>query len=219
MESNLDRARFNMVEQQIRPWEVLDQRILDVIGATARDRYVPAAYRNLAYSDTRIPLGHGQVMMNPNLEGRLLQALDTDPRDVALEIGTGSGYVTACLAQLVARVDSVEIVAELAEAARAKLAEFSNVTVHQGDASAGWGEPASYDAILVTGSVPEVPARMREGLKVGGRLCVIVGDPRAPVMEARLITRDGELEWSEESLFETHIAPLINADSAPRFKF
>ena len=153
-----------MVEQQIRTWEVLDQRVLDTILATPRHQYVPETYRKLAYTDTRIPLGHGEVMLNPNLEARMLQELEVGAEDRVLEVGTGSGFVTACLAQLGAAVDSVEIHADLATAARERLAGFDNVQVSTGDAASGWGEPAAYDAIMVTGSVPAVPDGLKQAL-------------------------------------------------------
>lgn len=216
---DFETARRKMVAQQIRPWEVLDERVLAVIEQTPREHYAPAEYRHLAYADMSIPLGHGQIMLAPKLEGRLLQALDLRPSDKVLEVGTGSGYVTALLAQLAKHVYSVEIVPELAEQAKRKLAAqgVSNVTVEVGDAARGWPVHAPYDAILVTGSLPMLPETLRTQLAPGGRLVAVVG--RAPAMEARRIERVGTSGWSEESLFETVIPPLVNAPEPPKFVF
>lgn len=215
-EINFEQARFNMIEQQIRPWEVLDQRVLDVIGQTPREDFVPPRYRNLAFADMRIPLGHGQVMMNPNIEGRLLQALRIQPSDSVLEVGTGSGYLTACLARLGSHVTSVDIFADFTESAQQKLTRhgIKNIRLHTGDAARGWN--GRYDAIALTGSLPELPESWRQCLNLDGRLFVILGNP--PVMDATLITRTGEQEWFEESLFDTEFPPLINA-SRPKFTF
>jgi len=212
-------ARQKMIAQQIRPWEVLDERVLDVIARTPREDYVPAEYRVLAYADMNIPLGHGQVMLTPKVEARLLQALDVRPKDKVLEIGTGSGYMTALLAALGGQIYSVEIIPELADEARRKLTAhgITNVVVETGDAARGWPAHAPYDAILVTGSLPLLPDSLREQLAPGGRLVAIVG--RAPAMEARRIERLDAYNWSEESLFETVVPPLINAPEPPKFVF
>lgn len=214
---NLELARHNMIEQQIRPWDVLDQRILDLLPQVPREDFVPPRYRKLAFADIEIPLGHGEVMMQPRLEARLLQALDVHPNDRILEIGTGSGYVTALLAHLGRHVISVELNGELLEQARQKLASHSivNVTLAQGDGAAGWSEGAPYDAILLTGSVPELPEAFLKTMTIGGRLVAVVGT--TPIMEAVLITRLGENEWSEEGLFETVTPPLRNAVSHQPF--
>jgi len=216
-EMNFEQARFNMVEQQIRPWDVLDQRVLDAIAQVPREAFVPEAYRKLAFSDVRIPLGHDQVMMNPNLEGRLLQALGLRAEDKVLEIGTGSGYVTACLATLAGHVTSVELFEDFSERAGERLAAqgIHNVELVVGDAAKGWGDEQSYEAIAVTGSLPTLPEAFRRALTVGGRLFVIVG--RSPVMEARLITRVGDEEWTEESLFETDFPTLLNVEAPTEF--
>ncbi len=214
---NLEQARHNMIEQQIRPWEVLDQHVLDLVARTPREDFVPSQYRRLAFTDMELPLGYGQSMMPPRLEARMLQTLAIQPNDTVLEIGTGSGYVTALLAQLARHVDSVEFYPELKAAAERNLGSymFTNVTLYVGDAANGWPEHGTYDAIVMTGSVPVLTTAMQQQLNVGGRLFVIVG--RAPVMEAQLITRLGPSEWSRESLFETVVAPLVNAPQPQRF--
>ena len=214
---NLEQARHNMVEQQIRPWEVLDQRILDLVGRVPREDFVPPRYRKLAFADIEIPLGHGEVMMQPRLEARLLQSLAVRPDDRVLEIGTGSGYVTALLAHLGRQVFSVELHGELLELAQQRLARhgITNVTLTQGDAAAGWSTGAPFDAILLTGSVPELPDAFRKALTIGGRLVAVVGT--MPIMEAVLITRLDENEWSVEPLFETATPPLRNTVSHQPF--
>ena len=215
---NFELARHNMIEQQIRPWDVLDQRVLDVIASVPREDFVPQRYRKLAFGDVAIPLGHGEVMLKPNVEGRILQALAVRPTDHVLEVGTGSGYLTACLARLAASVVSVDIVPDFVEAARQKLKthRLSNAALHVGDASRGWGEHR-YDAIAVTGSMATVADHWRQSLSLGGRLFVVVGQP--PVMEALLITRVGEREWVRESLFDTELPPLRNAAPSRIFEF
>jgi len=214
---NLEQARHNMIEQQIRPWEVLDQHVLDLIARTPREEFVPSQYRRLAFTDMELPLGYGQAMMPPRLEARMLQALAIQPNETILEIGTGSGYVTALLAQLASHVDSVEFYPELKATAERNLASymFTNVTLYVGDASNGWPEHGKYDVIAVTGSVPALTPGFQQQLNVGGRMFVIVG--QTPVMEAQLITRLGPNEWSRESLFETVVAPLVNAPQPQRF--
>ena len=215
---NFEQARFNMIEQQIRPWEVLDQRVLDTLASMPREDFVPERYRNLAFSDVAIPLGHGEFMFKPTVEGRLLQALAVKPSDLVLEVGTGSGYLTACLARLAGSVVSVDIVPDFIEVARQKLKALrsSNAVLHAGDASRGWGEHR-YDAIAVTGSMATVADHWRQSLSLGGRLFVVAGQP--PVMEALLITRIGEGEWLRESLFDTYLPPLRNSVTAKAFVF
>jgi len=211
-------ARFNMIEQQVRPWDVLDQRVLDVMGAVPREVFVPEKYRSLAFADTNIPLGHGQVMMTPNVEGRLLQALDITPADSILEIGTGSGYLTACLARLGRQVTSIEIFPDLSTAAGTRLAEHGipNVTLQQGDAADGIDSGMHYDVIAVTASVPVNREQFHSSLTIGGRLFLILGRP--PVMEAVLVTRTGKVAWTRESLFETALPPLVNAATTGQFE-
>jgi len=216
-EMNLDQARLNMIEQQIRPWEVLDQRVLDLLTTVPREDFVPEAYRLLAFADMNIPLGNGQVMMPPRVEARILQALNVQEDEAVLEIGTGSGYVTALLASLAKQVISVDINADMTRQAGDKLAAhgITNVTLETGDGAHGWNTHAPYDAIVITGSLPILPATFKQALKVDGRLLAIIGD--APAMEVVLITRVGEMEWAEEALFETDLSALINAPQPERF--
>jgi len=214
-----ERARYNMIESQIRTWEVLDQRVLDTLAAVRREGFVPEKYRPLAFVDMEIPIGHGEVMLAPKLEARLCQELTLKDTDRVLEVGTGSGYMTALLAHLSGHVYSVEIHQDLSAAAAAKLAVngIANVTLDVGDAGIGWGRHAPYDAIVLTGSVPLLPEAFRHQLVVGGRLLAIVGDP--PVMTARLTTCIAEGVFNETGLFETCIAPLRNVPQPERFVF
>lgn len=216
-EMNLDQARHNMIEQQIRPWEVLDQRVLDLLSTVPREDFVPSAYRNLAFADMNIPLGEGQVMMSPKVEARILQALNLQDHETVLEVGTGSGYVTALLANLAKRVISVDINPDMTRQAGEKLAAhgITNVTLETGDAALGWDAHAPYDAIVITGSLPLLPDNFKQTLNVGGRLLAIVGD--SPAMGVLLITRVGDAEWAQETLFETDLPALINAPQPERF--
>jgi protein-L-isoaspartate(D-aspartate) O-methyltransferase len=215
---NMEQARFNMVEQQIRPWDVLNTGVLDLLKKLKREQFVPPAQRDLAFMDLDIPLGHGAKMWQPKLEARALQALDLQRGDDVLEVGTGSGYLTALLANLAEHVTSVEIVKELSETAARNLAahHIDNVTLEIGDAANGWGS-AQYDAIVLTGSVPLQPAALLRNLKVGGRMFAVIGD--APAMEACLITRTSAESFSSVALFETSVAPLLNAPQPQRFVF
>lgn len=219
MNMNFERARFNMVEQQVRPWEVIDDRILSQMETIQREDFVPVRYRKLAFADLSIPLPHGQTMMRPKVEGRMLQAIALSEDDTALEIGTGSGYVTACLAGLCKRVVSVEYHEDLHHDASARLQEkgIRNVELFHGDAMSGWQPEQAHDVVVVTGSVPEVPEVFLGWVNPGGRLFVVTGD--APAMEARLLTRIGVSDWSEESLFETELPRLINSEPPPVFEF
>jgi protein-L-isoaspartate(D-aspartate) O-methyltransferase len=212
---NFERARFNMVEQQIRPWEVLDRAVLDLMERAPRDAFVPEEYRRLAYADTAVPIGHGEVMLPPRVEGRLLQALGVGPEERVLEIGTGSGFLTWLLAQRAAHVTSIELKPVLAERARINLASHGvgNATVEVGDGRRGWERGTSYDAIAVGGSVPAPEPALEEQLAIGGRLFIVVGS--APAMEAMLVRRTGEAEWIRESLFET-VLPRLEGSEAPR---
>lgn len=216
---DFETARRKMIEQQIRPWEVIDERVLAAIADTPREDYVPPQYRSLAFADMNVPLGHGQTMLPPKLEGRLLQELGAKPKDKVLEVGTGSGYVSALLARLADRVYSVEIIPELAERAMENLAGHGvkNLSVEVGDAARGWAAHAPYDAILVTGSLPLLPDNWRDQLAPGGRLVVIVG--QAPTMEALRLERLDTHNWNQTSLFETVIPPLRNAPEPSRFIF
>jgi protein-L-isoaspartate(D-aspartate) O-methyltransferase len=216
---DVERARFNMVEQQIRPWEVLDQRVLDLLFRVHREDFVLPQYRALAFVDMEIPIGHGQKMLAPKMEARMVQELALNPRERVLEVGTGSGYMTALLASLGGHVYSVDIVPEFTSSAGAKLAAHgcANVTLETGDAARGWDRHAPYDAIVVTGSLPVLPPAFRKSLQPGGRLIVVVGEP--PVMEAQIITCVAAGAFNTTGLFETCIAPLENAPQPERFVF
>ena len=216
---SLEQARFNMVQQQIRPWEVLDQRVLDLINQIPRDQFVPEAYRGLAYADIEVPIGHGQQMMFPRVEARLLQSLDVKPNDKILEIGSGSGYLTACLANLGGQVTSLDIHEDFTGAVRARLDAqgIGNVELRTADGLAGEIAGGPFDVIAVTGSLPEVPDALKQQLTIGGRLFAVTGE--APAMEASLITRVGEDAWRSEGLFETELAALENAARTERFQF
>ena len=213
---NLDAARAQMLGQQLRAWEVLDQRVLNVVQQVRRERFVPEAYRELAFADTEISLAHGQRMMTPSVEGRLLQSLDLDPADAVLEVGTGSGFITSCLAGLAGHVVSVDIFPDFTSDAAAKLQRdnIRNVELRTGDAVAlDWHE--QFDAIAVTGSVPELDDTYTRLLRPGGRLFIVVGRP--PVMDAFLITADLKGDRTQESLFETVVSPLVNAERPEPF--
>ena len=191
---NIEQARFNMIEQQIRPWDVLDDRILDVLSSTPREDFVPEQYRALAFTDISVPLPHEQVMMPPKLEGRLLQSLTIQPTDQVLEIGTGSGYLTACLAKLGSSVQSVDLYDDFTARAEVLLKQhkIGNVTLATGDAAAGWKSDAGFDVIAVTGSLPVLHQGFHSLLRPGGRLFVIVGKP--PIMQTVLVTRVADQE-------------------------
>ena len=216
---DVERARFNMVEQQIRTWEVLDQEVLDLLFAVRREDFVPAQYRSLAFVDMEIPLGHGQKMLAPKLEARMLQELAVKASDRVLEVGTGSGYMTALLAKRGAHVYSVEIVPQISAQAAARLSahEIHNVTLEIGDAARGWSKHAPYDVIVLTGSVPVLTDEFARCLNPGGRLLAVVGE--APAMEARLVTCAASGACSEVALFETCIPALRNAPQPERFVF
>ncbi len=215
----LAQARFNMIEQQIRPWDVLDQRVLDLLEALPRDAFVTEQNQSLAYADVNIALEHGEVMMPPKVEARLVQALNIQSDENVLEVGTGSGYVTAMLASLSQHVTSVDIHADFLENAKARLDAYSlsNVTLEQGDAANGKTGDESFDVIAVTGSLPEYNQCFEKSLNIGGRLFVISG--QAPIMEALLVTRVTESEWVRQSLFETDLPPLQNAKAPSSFVF
>ena len=217
-QAEIEQARFNMIEQQVRTWDVLDQQVLDTMNAVPREAFVPERYAGLAFADTNIPLGHEQVMMAPKVEGRLLQALAIEPQHAILEVGTGSGYLTACLARLGRHVTSLDIVPDFVAAASERLAEQAivNITLQTADALQELGD-SSYDIIAVTGSLPILQQQFHHNLTIGGRLFVISGE--LPIMDASLITRVDESHWSRESLFETCIPPLVNAETAEAFSF
>lgn len=219
MSMNFERARFNMVEQQIRPWEVLDSRVLGLLESVRREDFVPVDCRKLAFADMSIPLGSGQFMMRPNIEGRVLQALDLGDDETVLEIGTGSGFMTACLASLAKCVVSVEIFETLHESARVRLEENNilNIELFIGDVMKGWQPEQAHDVVVVTGSVPAVPELFLGWVNPGGRMFVVTGEQ--PAMEARLLTRLDVTEWREESLFETDLPSLVNAEKPLEFIF
>lgn len=218
MTIDYSQARENMVEQQVRPWDVLDARVLDALATLPREAFVADAYRALAYADLALPLGHGEVMAKPVIEGRTLQALKPQANEDVLEIGTGSGYLTACLAHLAREVVSLEIHSDLAEAARARLDATglgSNVRIETADALA-WDTDRRFDVVCVTGAVATVPARFLRWLRPGGRLFVVQG--ASPVMEGVLHVNDVN-GARIESLFETDLPYLVGAAPAPQFVF
>jgi protein-L-isoaspartate(D-aspartate) O-methyltransferase len=216
---NIEQARFNMIEQQIRPWDVLDLEILDLLAIVKRELFVPTAYQALAFVDMEIPLPAGQNMLAPRVEARMLQELGVRKHEHVLEVGAGSGYMAALLAHRAQHVTALEIVPELADMARQNLARngVANAQVVDADGAQGYGNGAPFDVICVSGALPVVPRAMLEQLKVGGRLGAVVG--AAPVMTAQLITRVSESEYQTENLFETLITPLIGAEDLPRFRF
>ncbi len=215
---NFERARFNMVEQQVRPWEVLDGRVLDALTEVHRENFVPEQYRQLAFADLAIPLAQGEAMMKPVVEGRLLQALMVQPEDEVLEIGTGSGFVTACLARLARQVVSLEISPELGAGARTRIAAagIGNCQVLDQDVF-GYRPTQTFDAIAVTGALATLPQDWIRWLKPGGRMFVIVGE--SPAMQALLLTRQSPDYTEQRSLFETDLAYLQGAAPQPRFTF
>ena len=211
-------ARQQMVDQQIRTWEVLDPRVLDVLSAVPREAFVPQAYRELAFADTPIPIGFGQSMLAPLLQGRILQALAVNASDGVLEVGTGTGYMAAALGLLAGSVHSIEIRAEFTAAAAANLRTVPQARVELETRDAFDAAPlGEYDVIAVTGSLPVYDTRFEQALRIGGRLFVVVGV--APVMDALLIRRVDSTEWIRESLFETVIDPLVNAVAPQGFVF
>jgi protein-L-isoaspartate(D-aspartate) O-methyltransferase len=213
-----DFARKQMVGQQIRTWDVSDPSVLGILSELRREAFVPAGFEDLAFADTAIPLAHRQVMMTPVVEGRLLQALELEPPQNVLEIGTGTGFLTACLARLSSVVTSVDIFGEFIAMAKSNLADarVENFELMCMDATRQLPE-SEFDAVVVTGSLPVFDTRFIDVLKPGGRLFVIVGDP--PAMEARIVTRTGENDWSTTSLFETNVPPLLNAIRPSAFSF
>ncbi len=215
---NIDYARRQMVNQQVRGWNVYDEDVLEVLHEMPREGFVPAEYAPLAFADVEIPLGHGQHMMTPTLEGRVLQALALQGNERVLEIGTGSGFLTACLARLSAHVTSVDIFEDFLEMADAKLAHagVSNVELLPMNAMQALPD-GQFDAIAITGSLQSFDPRFVDALTANGKLFVIVGD--APAMEAKLVERTEEHEWQSISLFETTVAPLVGGAEPPQFSF
>ena len=215
---NIDFARRQMIDQQVRAWTVLDSAVLDVLSSVPREDFVPASYESMAFADTEIPLGHGESMMTPTVEGRALQALELRADDRVLEIGTGSGFLTACLARLSGTLVSVDIHEDFVRSAARKLAAagIDNVELQTMDATRDL--PGNhFDAIAVTGSIETFDPRFVNVLGPGGRLFVVVGSP--PVMEARLVRRTGDADWTSETLFETSLGPLVHGTLPPQFVF
>ncbi|HEY4645285.1 MAG TPA: protein-L-isoaspartate O-methyltransferase [Steroidobacteraceae bacterium] len=215
---NVELARRQMIEQQVRAWSVLDERVLGAMAQVRRELFVPDGFREVAFADTNIPLGHGQSMLAPKVEGRVLQSLELGATDQVLEVGTGSGFLSACLARLAHHVRSLEIFPDLSARAVENLraSGISGVSVETLDAMT-MAEENRYDAIAVTGSLPAYDERFQRALKVGGRLFIVVGD--APVMDALLVRRLSRDQWVRESLFETILEPLVNAPQPSRFLF
>lgn len=213
-----DFARQQMVDQQVRAWDVLHPDVLRVLKNVPREQFVPTGYEALAFADAEIPIGHGQSMMTPTLEGRLLQALKPTSSDKVLEIGTGSGFLAACLARLSRSVTSVDIYDDFLDTAKVNLEDsgIGNVTLLSMDAMQDLPDE-KFDVVAVTGSTEDFDPRFVDALNPGGRLFVVVGT--APAMDARLVTRTGGNDWQSESLFETVLAPLVNGSKPPQFLF
>jgi protein-L-isoaspartate(D-aspartate) O-methyltransferase len=218
---DFEQARFNMVEQQVRTWDVLDPAVLDLLGTLPRENFVPEDRRSLAFADLELPIGHGEVMLAPKMQARIAQEVMLTPSDRVLEVGTGTGYLTAMLARLAGSgsVTSVEIHPDLAQGARARLSALGidNVKVEVGDAARGWAFGGPFDVIVLTGSLPMLPDAFQKQLKRGGRLFAIVGE--RPVMTARLIVRESDTAFGAVTLFETVVDPLRNAQQPKRFVF
>lgn len=216
---NIEAARLNMIKQQLRTCEIVDERLLQCFASIRREDFVPAAYRELAYADMNIPLDHEQVMMTPIEESSLIQALNIQPHESILEIGTGSGYVTALLAKLGASVLSVDCFADFTTQAQEKLRKLNitNVELITADGHRGYVEKAPYDVIVFTGSLPVLPKIVRPQLLSGGRIVAVLGQP--PVMEATLISRLDKGNWQQQVLFETNLKPLLKAKLPQEFIF
>jgi protein-L-isoaspartate(D-aspartate) O-methyltransferase len=214
---NFEQARQNMVENQVRPWEVLDLRVLEALTQVRREDFVAPAHRNMAFADLCLPLGHGEVMMKPVVEGRALQALELQPTDTVLEIGTGSGFLTACMARLAGHVTSVDMHADFVAAAGERLAAagIANVRLEVAEAVNAFQPEGVFDAIVVTGAVHLVPERFVRWLKTDGRMFVVYGD--SPAQQAVLLTHEGNGRYREEPLFETDLPYLAHAAPARRF--
>jgi protein-L-isoaspartate(D-aspartate) O-methyltransferase len=216
---NIEQARFNMIEQQIRPWNVLDTEILALLHVVKREQFVPAAYQNLAFADIEIPLPGGDVMLAPKFEARTLQELNVKKHETVLEIGTGSGYMAALLAHRGAKVTSVEINADNRVLAQKNLARagIHNVTVEEGNGALGWDKGAPYDVIVISGALEVLPEAILKQVKVGGRIAAITGQP--PVMEFSIITRTGDTAWNPVKVFETNIRYLAGTPVPSHFQF
>lgn len=216
---NIEQARFNMIEQQIRPWNVLDTDILDLLHVVKREQFVPAAYQNLAFADVEIPLPGGEAMLTPKTEARILQDIGLKKHENVLEIGTGSGYMAALMAHRAAKVTTVEVNPEIKELAEKNLAKagISNVSVELGNGAAGWDKGAPYDVIVISGALEVLPEAFLKQVKVGGRIAAIVGEP--PAMEFNIVTRTGENSWNTVKVFETNVKYLVGAPTVSHFQF
>ena len=216
---NIEQARFNMIEQQIRPWNVLDPDVLDLLVVVKREDFVPAAYKSLAFVDTEIPLPGGEAMFTPKIEARMLQEVHLKKHENVLEVGTGSGYMAALLAHRARHVTSIEINPELKALAEANLARagVSNVTVELGNGLEGHAAGAPFDVIVISGALEALPEVFLKQVKVGGRIAAIIG--AAPVMSAQIITRVSETAYDTVKVFETNVKQLSSAVHASRFTF
>ena len=216
---NIEQARFNMVEQQIRTWEVLDPDVLELLFLLKREEFVPPEHRSIAFADLEVPLGHGESMMQPKVEARILQELSIKPHESVYEVGTGSGYLTALLASFARQVTSAEIHADFSARAAENIAAagIGNATLIVGDSAARPLADSTFDVIVVTGSMPVVPQAFLDRLAPGGRLFAVVGDP--PVMEATVIRNAERGAVNSVKLFETVLKPLVNAPQPARFRF
>jgi len=209
---DMEEARRNMITQQVRAWGVLDDETLDLLASVPREEFVPSQYRDLAFADMHTPLGHGQVMLPPKEEGRIIQSLKILPTETVLEVGSGSGYLTTLLARQANHVYSIDIMSEMTAMAHAHMGEHDvdNVTLETGDAAKGWPAHGPYDVIVITGSMPALPEQFMNDLNIDGRIFAILGE--APTMQAMLITRIGQKEWQHDVLYET-VAPRLQAIS------
>ena len=219
MAINIEQARHNMLENQLRPWDVLDKRVLGVLSQVHREDFVPEAYRHLAFADLCLPLGHGEVMMKPVMEGRILQALNLTPTDCVLEVGTGSGFFTACLAHLAESVTSLDIHSDFTTAAATRLrtVSISNVELLTAEAICQWQASDQFDVVVLTGAVFQIPGRMLSWLNPGGRLLAIRGD--SPAKDVVRFSWEKQDRYREESLFETDLPYLIHAEAPQTFTF
>ena len=216
---NIEQARFNMIEQQIRTWEVLDPVVLELLFEVKRERFVPAEHARLAFADLEVPLGHGEAMMQPKVEARIVQEVAIQPHETVYEVGTGSGYLTALMARRARHVTSAEIHGELRAGAAASLkaAGIANVTLLEGDSALHPLTESAFDVIVLTGSTPILPQAFLDRLTPGGRLFAVVGDP--PVMKAIVVRQPVARAYQHTELFETMVKPLVNAAEPPRFRF
>lgn len=212
---NFEQARFNMVEQQIRPWDVLDPKVLDLLMNTPRHEYVSEAQQSLAYMDIELPIGEGQSMLPPRVEGRILQALDIESTETVLEIGTGSGYLTALLAKSAQDVTTVDYSQSLLTSAKERLSQFDNIQYQSGDASSGWDDQKTYDIIVIGGALAELPENYKAQLNIGGRLVATTGNEHN--MKTFVMTRVSDEEWDTETLFEANMPYLKNGEPKSSF--